>query len=264
MHQTATLTEILILAIIQGVTEWLPISSSGHLVIAQKYMGLRLTVFFDVVLHVGSLLVVLLTLRHTIFEVLRAVARLDFKSEEGRLAIYILIGSIPTAVIGFFFKDLFESFFCNLLVVGFALIATGAILFVSERTRGRERQLDHVDAILVGIAQGVALIPGISRSGVTIAAAFRRKVYRQAAFTFSFLLFIPATLAATILTGLEAGTLSSANIDYANMFLGLLVTIVVGYVCLRLVEKIVLAERFHLFAYYCWIIGFVVLLMQAM
>jgi len=266
---TAILIEILILAIIQGVTEWLPISSSGHLVMAQKYMGLSLPVFFDVVLHLGSLLVVLIAFQSEIFKILRALFHLDFKSEEGKLAIYIVLGSIPTAVIGFLFGDVIESLFKNLLVVGIAFIIFGSFLFVSfvfisKRGKNQNKPLDHFDAVLMGIAQGVALIPGISRSGVTITTALLRKVEKQRAFTFSFLLFIPAVVGATGKTAVKVGSLTIAGVDYAGVLLGLAITVVVGYVSLKLLLRIVLRERFHLFAYYCWAIGFIVVLSQVL
>jgi len=250
------------LAIIQGVTEWLPISSSGHLVIAQKHIGLSLPVFVDVVLHVGSLLVVLMVFRREVFKILRAVVYLDFKSDEGKLALYVIIGTIPTGVIGFIFKDLFESFFDNLLVVGVAFIITGSFLFISKRAKDQNKPLNHLNAILVGTAQGFALIPGISRSGVTITTALLRKVDKQTAFTYSFLLLIPAVLGATLFTAVEATNLIIADIDYVSMLLGLAATIVIGYVFLKLLLKIVLKERLHFFAYYCWAIGFIVVLTQ--
>lgn len=225
--------------------------------------------FFDVVLHVGSLLVVLIEFRSEIFKILSAVVSLDFKSEDGRLVLYIILGSIPTAVIGFIFRDLFESFFNNLLAVGVAFIAWGSFLFtsfqfISKRGKNQNKPLNGLDAVLLGIAQGVALIPGVSRSGVTITTGLLRKVDKQTAFTFSFLLFIPAVVGATITTAVETENLIFANVDYASMLLGLATTVVVGYASLRLLRKIVLRERFHLFAYYCWFIGFVVLLTQAL
>lgn len=262
--KTPTVIEILILAIIQGVTEWLPISSSGHLVIAQEYMGLSLPVFFDIVLHVGSLLVVLIVFRSDIFKILRAFWRLDFKSEEVKLAFYVILGSIPTAIIGFIFKDLFESFFNNLIAVGIAFIVTGSFLSVSERTGNHDKPFGYLDAVLIGAAQGIALIPGISRSGITITAGLLRKVGKKTAFRYSFLLFIPAVVGATIFTAPETENLMTANIDYSSMLLGIVITVVVGYVSLKLLLRIVLREKFHLFAYYCWAIGFLVLLTQVL
>jgi len=225
-------------------------------------MSLSLPVFFDVVLHVGSLLVVLVVLRNEIFKILRAVAHLDFKSEAGRLALYVVLGSIPTAIIGFIFRTVFESFFNNLLAVGVAFLIMGVFLFMSERGRNQTRPLNPLDAVLVGVAQGIALIPGISRSGITITTGLLRKVSKQTAFTYSFLLFIPAVVGATVLTAAEGENLTAVSIDYASMLLGLAITVVVGYVSLKLLLKIVLRGSFHLFAYYCWAMGFIVVLTQ--
>jgi len=218
--------------------------------------------FFDVVLHVGSLLVVLIVFRSEIFKILRAVAQLDFKSEEGKLAVLIILGSIPTAIIGFIFKAMFESFFNNLLAVGVAFLIMGGLMFISERSKNRNRALSRLDAVLIGVAQGVALIPGISRSGATITTGLLRKVSKQTAFTYSFLLFIPAVVGATFFTALEAENLVAADIDYAGMLFGLVTTVGVGYFSIKLLQKIVLKERFHLFAYYCWTLGFIVVLAQ--
>jgi len=227
-------------------------------------MGLSLPVFFDVVLHAGSLLVVLIVFRSDIIKILRAVAHLDFKSEEGKLALLIVLGSIPTAVIGFILRDLFESFFSNLLAVGLAFIIMGSFLFISERRKNQNKPLNQLDAVLIGVAQGVALIPGISRSGITITTGLLRKVGKQTAFTYSFLLFMPAVVGATILTATEAENLIAVDIDYASIAFGLATTMAVGCFSLKLLLKIVLRERLHLFAYYCWAIGFVVLLTQAL
>lgn len=223
-------------------------------------MGLNLPVFFDVALHLGSLLVVLFAFRSEVFKILRAIARVDFRSDEGKLAILLVLGSVPTAVIGFVLRPVIESLFNNLLAVGAAFLVMGVFLFVSERRRNQTRSLNHLDAILIGIAQGVALIPGISRSGITITTGLLRKVDKQTAFTFSFLLFIPAVIGATALTATEAQQLPAADIDYATMILGLAVTVIVGYFSLKLLRRIVLKGRFHLFAYYCWAIGIIVVL----
>jgi undecaprenyl-diphosphatase len=208
--------------------------------------------------------VVLIVFRREVFKILRAVVRLDFKSEGGKLAVYVILGSIPTALIGFIFKDLFESFFNNLWAVGVAFIITGGFLFISERVKNQNKPLNHLDAVLIGIAQGIAIIPGISRSGITITTGLLRRIGKQAVFAFSFLLFIPAVLGAAFLTAVEAENLIVANVDYVSMILGLATTVVVGYFSLKLLLKIVLRERFHLFAYYCWAIGFIVLLIQVL
>jgi len=228
-------------------------------------MGLSLPVFFDVVLHLGSLLVVLTVFRSEVLRILRAVARFDFKSEEGKLALYVILGSIATAVVGFLFRDLFESFFSNLWAVGAAFIITGtfySFLVIFDSRRNQNKQLNHLDAVLMGVAQGIALIPGVSRSGVTITTGLLRKVDKQSVFTFSFLLFIPAVVGATILTAVETRNLAAADIDITTVFFGLAITVIVGYFSLKLLRRIVLKGRSHLFAFYCWAIGFIVVLTQ--
>lgn len=249
--------ETLILAVVQGITEWLPISSSGHLVIVQEWLGLEeLPLLFPVTLHVGTLCVVLLTFRRDIAEIFKALVRLDFKTEEGKLALYIAVGSVPTAAIGFLFHDIFESFFYSLLAVGVALLITGSFLYVSERRKNR-RELGYLDSLLIGIAQGVAIIPGISRSGATITTGLLRRVEKEKVFRYSFLLSIPAIIGAVVT---ESMNLTVSNMDPATLLLGAVTSMIVGYASLKLLLKIILRERLHLFAYYCWIVGIILIL----
>jgi len=255
------LIEALILAIVQGITEWLPISSSGHLVILQQFWGLNVPVFFDVTLHVGTLIAVLVFLKKDVANILKAVARLDFKTEEGKLAILIFIGSIPTAAIGFLFQDLFESFFSNLLAVGVAFMVTGCILYASKLTRDRNKSMNYLDALFIGTAQGVALIPGVSRSGVTISTGLLRRVKKEKTFQYSFLLYIPAVIGAAIGTGVtEWKNLAAFEVDVLSMILGLVLAATVGYAFLKLLFKVVAKEKFHLFAYYCWALGLTIII----
>ena len=263
----AGLLEILILAIIQGVTEWLPISSSGHLVIVQEYLGLNLPVLFDVVLHFGSLLVVLFVFWRDVLRVLKAVARLDFRSQDGKLGICIILGSVATAAIGFAFRDVFESFFHNLYAVGVAFIATGcfySLLYFARSSSSQSRPLNAVDAVAIGVAQGVALIPGVSRSGSTITTGLLLKVEKEVAFRFSFLLFIPAVIGATVLSAIDSGDLFATVIDPVSLLVGIVVTVLVGYFSLRLLLRIVMKGRLYLFAFYCWAVGSAVLLAQVL
>ncbi len=254
------LIQVVILAIIQGITEWLPISSSGHLVIAQEYLGLSPPVIFDVMLHVGTLLVILMAFWKDITGILKAVIKLKIASKEGRLAVFIAVGNIPTALIGFVFRDIFESFFHNLLAVGIALLGTGSILFVSKYgSNGRE--MSYLDAFLMGIAQGIAIIPGVSRSGVTIATGLLNGLGKEKAFRFSFLLSIPAVIGAMVV---ESGDLFHAEIDGLGMVLGVFVSLIVGYMALKLLKRLLLKEKFHLFAFYCWLLGAVIVAVRMM
>ena len=255
----------MILAVIQGITEWLPISSSGHLVVAQEYLGLKLPVIFDVFLHLGSLFVVLIVFRRDVVKILKALVHFDFRTEEGRLGLYIFLGAVATFIIGFVFKDLFESFFQNPLAVGVAFILTGtfySLLYFFRRGKKQSKPLDSFRATLIGMAQGVALIPGVSRSGSTIATGLLLRVDRRTAFRFSFLLFVPAVVGAMVATAVGAESLLVADVEWGDLLLGLVVTVVVGFVSLRLLQRIVLVGRLYLFAFYCWALGFVLVLGQ--
>ena len=220
----------------------------------------KLPLIFDVMLHVGTLCAVVLMFWRDIIEILKALVRLDFKTEEGKLALYIPVGSVPTAFIGLLFHDFFESFFYNLFAVGIALLITGSFLYVSE-TRKNCEELGLLDSLLIGVAQGISIIPGISRSGATITTGLLRKVEKEKAFRYSFLLSIPAIIGASVT---ESMRVNMDNIDVAVMFLGVVTSMIVGYVSLKLLLKVVLKEKFHLFAYYCWTVGVIVILSQVL
>jgi undecaprenyl-diphosphatase len=247
--------EVFILAVVQGITEWLPISSSGHLVITQKALGLDLPLIYSVMLHVGTLIVVLTVFRKDIMETLVALAKGDFKTDEGKLALFIAAGSIPIAIFGFAFYDFLKSLFSNLPAVGIALLITGVVLVVSEKRTGNNK-LDTKNTFLIGLAQAFTIIPGISRSGITVATGLLQKVDKAAAFSYSFLLAVPAILGATIF---EAKDLATSNVDLIPLLLGLIVSMIVGYISLKFLQKIVMKEKLHLFAYYCWTVGAAIL-----
>ena len=251
-----TLIEALFLAVVQGLTEWMPVSSSGHLVITQTVLGLNPPLIFDVVLHVGTLIVVLTVFRKDIADIIKAVIKRDFETEEGKLALFIVVGSVPIAIIGFVFYDFFKSLFSNLLAVGVAIIITGSVIFFSEKRIGN-RKMGILDSLLIGLAQAVTIIPGISRSGITVATGLLRKIDKTKAFRYSFLLSVPAVIGATVM---ESRDLVLGNMDMAPVFLGATISMIVGYVSLKLLQKIVMNEKFHLFAYYCWTVGIAIIL----
>jgi len=250
-----SLIEILILAVIQGLTEWLPVSSSGHLIIIQKVLGLNLPLIYSVMLHVGTLFVVLTVFRKDILDIIKALVKRDFGNEEGKLGLFITVGSVPIAIIGFVFYDVFESLFSNLPAVGLALLITGWIIFVSEKRLGN-RKMGILDSLIMGLAQGVTIIPGISRSGITIATGLLRKIDKATAFRYSFLLSVPAVIGATVM---ESKDLVTGNVDGVPLFLGAIISMVVGYTSLKLLQKIIMNEKFHLFAYYCWTVGIAII-----
>lgn len=245
--------QALILGIIQGITEWLPISSSGHLVLAQQYFGLDVPLAFDVILHLGTLLVVFIVFWKDILEI--AKSSLKFRWDENtKLLLFIIIGTIPIALVGFFFRDFIKSLFESVLAVGIALLVTGTVLFLTKFTKDKTK-LNWWKALIVGIAQAFALIPGISRSGSTISAGLYLGIKREKIAKFSFLMFIPAMIGATIL---EIGEI--VNVELMPTIVGTLTSIIVGYISLKWLLKIIQKGKFHYFSYYCWILGIITII----
>jgi undecaprenyl-diphosphatase len=246
-----TLFQAIILGIVQGVTEWLPISSSGHLVIVQELFGWNVPLFFDILLHLGTVIVICLIFWKDILKILRAVIKRDFKSEYGRLFFLILAGSLPTAFIGIIFYGVLESFFTNLVVVGIALIITGIILY-QTRYHVDNKKLKLKPAFIIGFAQGLSIIPGISRSGATIGIGLLQGIDRKKLVRFSFLLSIPAVIGATIY---EMRGVVWTWVEWAPVIVGTIVSGIVGYFSLKLLIKFVEERRLESFSWYCWVLG---------
>lgn len=246
----------IVLGTVQGVAEWLPVSSTGHLRLAEHYLGLSLPILLDVILHIGTLVVIFVFFRGDIKNLLLALAHLDFRSESGRLIPLILVGTLPTVLIGLAFSDLIESTFMQVLPIAAALLICGVILYSSKVARERTDAIDYRTALILGVAQGIAIIPGISRSGATIVAALLIGLKREIAFKFSFLLSIPAVLGALGLTFYrERAVLTIAGFGFAETFLGAMIAMIVGYAALNVVKRIIENKKLHLFAFYCWILG---------
>ena len=239
------------LGALQGITEWLPVSSSGHLALAQQMMGLQVPVSFDIMLHIGTLAAVVLYYWRRLLAIALAVLRLDFKSNEGKTALLIVVASVPTAIIGFALKDFFESMFSSMLMVGIALMITGCVLFSTKWMHGR-RKVGLAESVGMGIAQGLAVAPGISRSGWTISAGMAAGVEKEKAAEFSFILSIPALIGAAVI---EGRNIAFSGIDWWAVSAGVLVAAVVGYASIFALMKIVKRGEFWVFAPYCWIVG---------
>lgn len=252
-----TYLEAFVLAIVQGVTEWLPVSSSGHLVVFQKVFGMSAGITFDLMLHLATLIVVVLVFWRDIVDVLKAFLTVDIDSPEWRFALLLIAGMVPTGLIGYFFSPFFESAFMSPATVGAALLVTGLLLFTA-RFQPRVGRLDFKRALLVGIFQGLAITPGISRSGATISSAVSAGVERKKAIRFSFLLFIPAVTGAMLF---KLGDLAAASLaDTGPVALGMVTAITVGYFSLKLLIRLVMDKKFHYFAFYCWALGAALLL----
>lgn len=242
----------IILGVLQGFTEFLPVSSSGHLVIVQSLIpGFNQPgVLFDVVLHAGTLAAIVYYFRETIVKINR------------NYILLLVIGSVPAAVFGFIFQAEIESFFGNLKIVGVALLVTALFNFVTDTIKkGRKIEsnsnfsLERRNALLIGIAQALAIIPGISRSGATIFAGTKVGKSRREAAEFSFLLSVPAVLGANVLQFATHGT--DNNLEMNIFAAGFIASLVSGYIAIKLVLKMLLAKRFKIFAYYAFIVGLI-------
>lgn len=264
--------EALVLGIVQGATEYLPVSSSGHLVIAQHLFGLEEpALFFDIVLHLGTLVAVVWYYREDLvklaletFAGLRDLAsghswKETLLSYPGfRFALLIVVGTLPTAVIGITFEDTFERLFGSVRLVGLMLILTGTILLSTRLARSGGRgaaEMRWLDALIVGVVQGLAITPGISRSGITIGAALLLGIERETAARYSFLLSIPSILGALLLrfNGAEDG------VGTAALVLGFGAAALTGYLCLALLVRVVKRGRLAWFAPYCFALGLLAL-----
>jgi undecaprenyl-diphosphatase len=254
--------QAIILGFIQGVTEWLPISSTGHLRITEQLLGLTLPLLFDVTLHVGTLAVILLFFRKDVKTILAALAKGDFKSENGKMIPLVIVGTVPTALIGLVFSSAIEDYFSgsSLLPIAGAFLTCGVVLYLSKNGTERNETITYMAALAIGTAQGIALIPGISRSGLTIATALLLGVRREKAFKFSFLLSVPAVIGALGLTLYEQHeVLTLAGVGWTEILASIAVSLVVSYFALKLLWKALAGKKFYLFAFYCWLIGAVLL-----
>ena len=264
-----------LLGLIQGIAEFLPISSSGHLALFQNFLGLTDVehdhVFFDVLLHFGTLISVCVVYRHDVVDMIREFfagigdlfsrggSRKSAPPPARRLVMLIILGTLPLFVI-LPVKDLVEGLYTNTLFVGFALLVTGLVLFLSDQlARGRktERNATVADALLVGCAQALAVVPGLSRSGTTISAGMMRGMDRSFAVRFSFLLSLPAVFGANLLSLIDALQEGFDPSVLPMYLLGMAVAMISGYFAIGLVKLLASKGKFGNFAYYCWLVGII-------
>jgi undecaprenyl-diphosphatase len=250
---------MLILSIIQGITEWLPVSSSGHLALAHHYFFGELPVIYDMGMHVGTMLAVLLYFREKILGMIFSLINFDTKSKEFRLILLLVLGSVPTAIIGFSFKGFFVSMYSNPFLVGIALVLTALILFSTMLSASKKKGPDEKNAITMGFAQGLAVAPGISRSGSTISAGLLMGMEWKQAASFSFLLAIPAIFGATFFLLLET---PMGSIDWSLMLAGLAGSFISGYASIHILLNFISRKTFPLFGAYCLLLGLAVIAMN--
>lgn len=253
-----SLLQAIVLGIVQGLTEFLPISSSGHLVLFQKFFGLKESVLtFDVLLHLGTLVAVLAVFWKDIISMIRRPWQ--------KLTLLIILATIPTGLIGLGLKDFFEQLFESGRTIGIEFIATGFIIWFADRIKPKNKgveDISHFDAVFVGLMQGIAILPAVSRSGLTIAGSLFRGINREAAARFSFLVSIPAIAGAAVLdlkdivnTGVPAG-------DQLPFIVGPVVAAISGYWAIKYMLKLISTGSIKGFAYYVWALGAVIIALQ--
>lgn len=284
-----SLLESIILGFIQGITEFLPVSSSGHLAIFKNFFGLsEAGITFDILLHVGTLVAVFICFWKDIWELIvngvgiiadscknigvffsnkingkksgyvlkkyHKVISTDYR----RFVMLVIIATIPTGIIGIIFKDMIEKVSMSLIVPGICLLMTSIILLIADNTKdGNENEgnVSYKKAGFVGLCQGFATLPGISRSGTTIAACLLTGMDRAFAVKFSFIVSIPTILGAAILDVPDMFTESISGGEMLNYVAGVVVSALVGFICIKTMLKVVRQKKFKGFSIYCAIMG---------
>ena len=250
-----------ILGILQGLTEFLPVSSSAHLILARAFFGWEVPadfgLAFDVALHVGTLAAILWYFHREIGAMVRTLpAALTLRPDPAaRLTQRIVIGTLPVVAVALLFNDYIENTLRTPVVAAWALAIGAVVMFAAERSGDRPRGEDSVtwiEALLIGCAQASALVPGVSRSGATIALGMFFGLRREAAARFTFLLAVPATIAAAAKESLEVGGMHLSAASLQLMGIGVLVSAVVGYLTIKYFLKFLAGHRLDVFAYYRW------------
>lgn len=257
----------LILGALQGITEFLPISSSGHLVLGEHYFQLNTETLknFDVAVHMGTLLAILIYFWNDVWRLIKTffgliVGKVKVDDPYAKLILYIVIGTIPAVVAGLFLDEWIDETFRNIKTVATCMIIVGIIFLIVDRGQKQFKNMKLSKAIFIGCAQAVALIPGVSRSGSTIVAGLFQGIERSAAARFSFLLGIPAMFGAGILTFMKSGEEIGGAIAYQSIIGGFMSSFLVGLLSVAFLMKFLKKNSLNIFAIYLILIGGITLI----
>ena len=249
-----TIFEAVLLGIIQGLTEFLPISSSGHLVIGQKVLGISVAGnVFEIVVHLGTLVSVFIVFWKDIWQLITSLK----SAPTQKYISAIIVGTLPAVIIGFLFRDVISEAFENIKVVAVTLMITGLILLTTKFINTKLKDISVGRGLLIGIAQGMAIIPGISRSGMTISLGMYLGIAPDKAAKFSFLLGIPAIFGAGLLTGLDLMESSEPTLALSVLIVGFVSSLLVGWISLNWLLGLIKSGKFHWFGVYCLLIGLI-------
>lgn len=276
------LIQSILMGIVQGLSEFLPISSSAHLVFTSNFYkvfkGIEIVqqsneeIFFDIMLHLGTLIAVLIFFRKDVWEIAKALfiacKNRDFSNHKAKLGLFIIAGTIITICLALPLNDFAEHLVYHPAIVGGLLIMTGGVLFLSEymskKRETKSETLNWKQAILVGLSQGIAVLPGFSRSGWTIATGLFAGLNRETAARYSFLLSIPIILGASMVYPLiKIDVAEAVTYNWTSIIIGTIVSAIVGYLCIKYFMKFITKFSINIFGYYCVIMGMVALIFFA-
>jgi undecaprenyl-diphosphatase len=261
------LLQAILLGILQGITEFLPVSSSGHLALARALIGREIVpgITFEIVVHFGSFCSIVVYFRHKIAEILNdlfqsfSVSGLREKefihNKNARFSYIILLSMIPAMIVGFTLKEPIEQLFLNPVFVSAMLLVTGTLLFITKFTKNLPNDVDAKRGLLMGVAQACAILPGISRSGSTIATGLYTGINRDSVANFSFLMVLPVLAGAMLLEVLEVIEAGIAIEAVLSLVAGFFASFISGYFALKYLIILLKREKFHYFSYYCWAVG---------
>ena len=264
--------QAILIGLVQGLTEFLPVSSSAHLIFAQQALGVSdVGLAFDVLLHAGTLVAVVVYFFNDIVNMIKGILLSLIDLKEGKfiseikkdpykkLAWLTILATIPVGIVGILFNDIVEEMFTGLTIPAFLLLVTGCLLYFSERMNTGRIDVTKItikEALFMGCGQALAVLPGLSRSGTTIAAGLFAGLDKEFAAKFSFILSIPAILGAAVF---QLRHLGGANVEASACIAGFIVAVISGYIAISVLLKIVREKSLDIFAYYCWIVGLIVL-----
>lgn len=260
------IVKAIIVGIVQGLTEFLPVSSSGHIVIAQEILGLHYeedqNLLFAIILHFATALSTIVVFRKDILDIIKGLLKFKW-NEEFRFSLKIVLSMIPAVIVGLFLKDTLEELFSNLRLVGFMLLITATLLFIADKAKNTGKDISFKDSIIIGLAQSVAaLLPGISRSGTTISTSIILGDDKAKAARFSFLMVLPLIIGAALKEYLDATKAGSNEIDFDILPLafGFLAAFISGLFACKWMIEFVKKAKLKYFSIYCSIVGIFVIL----
>ena len=253
------------LGIIQGLTEFLPVSSSGHLEIVKAIFNsdyeAKESLLMTVILHFATSMSTLFIFKKEVFSIIKSVFSKK-KSNEKEFAIKIIISMIPAAIVGVFFEDIIETLFNGrLILVGIMLILTGFLLFLADKSKENKNDISYLNSLIIGIAQAIAILPGISRSGATIATSVILGIDKTSSAQFSFLMVVPLIFG-KVLKDIFSGKVLTDSIAFGPLLIGFIAAFFTGLLACKLMIKLVRASKLKYFSYYCFIVALITIIWE--